>query len=215
MRKIIRAIIAGERNPVRLCCLVHKRTRNKHGEQVITDSLSGIIEQADVEMLIQSMEQIELFVKQQATCLNHLEELANQYFAQEISLLCTIPGIKSLSAMFILAEIGNDMSVFSKASSLVGWAGLQPRNEESAGKIRSRKTLYGNKYLRQILVEVTWAGVRTRQTFFQKKYYALSQRMKNQKALIAITRKMLVIIFNVLKIKQPFDPNRNIQAVTA
>ena len=215
MRKIIKAIIAGKRDPAALCGLVHGRTLNKHGEQVITDSLSGVIEQADVAILKQCMEQIELIAKQQATCLNHLEELAKKYFAEKISLLCTIPGVSMLSAMFILAEIGNDMSAFSKASSLVGWTGLRPRNEESAGKIRSRKTLYGNKYLRQILVEITWAGVRKKQSFFKKKFYALSQRMKSQKALIAITRKMTVIIYNVLKTKQPFDPTRNIKAVTA
>jgi len=42
---------------------------------VITDSLNGVIQQADVEILIQCMEQLDLIEKQQATCLNHLEEL--------------------------------------------------------------------------------------------------------------------------------------------
>ncbi|GHT08725.1 hypothetical protein FACS189426_05030 [Bacteroidia bacterium] len=88
---------------------------------------------------------------------------------------CTIPGVQKFSALCILAEIGNDMSAFQKANALVGWSGLRPRNEESAGKIQSRKTLHGNKYLRQILV----------------------------------------IIFNVLKTKQPFDPKKNMQAVSA
>jgi transposase len=215
MRKIIKAIIAGERDPTQLCRSVHGRTQNKHGKQVITDSLSGVIEQVDVQMLIQCMEQIDLIEKQQATCLNHLEELANKYFAEEISLLCTIPSIKTLSALFILSEIGNDMSAFSSASSLVGWAGLRPRNEESAGKIHSRKTLHGNKYLRQILVEISWSAARSKKSFLGKKHSVLAKRMKPQKALIAITRKMLVIIYNVLKTKQPFDPNRNMQAITA
>ncbi|GHT17150.1 hypothetical protein FACS189429_0610 [Bacteroidia bacterium] len=123
--------------------------------------------------------------------------------------------VKKFSALCILAEIGNDMSAFQKASSLVGWSGLRPRNEESAGKIHSRKTLHGNKYLRQILVEISWAASRSGKSFLGKKYNILSKRMKSQKALLAITRKILVIIFNVLKTKQPFDPNRNIQAVTA
>ena len=215
MRKVIKAIIAGERDPVKLCRLVHGRTQNKHGKQVITDSLSGVIGQVDVEMLIQCMEQIDLIEKQQATCLNHLEELANRYFAGEISLLCTIPGIKKLSALFILSEIGNDMSAFSSASSLVGWAGLRPGNEESAGKIQSRKTLYGNRYLRQILVEVSWSAARSNKSFPGKKYFLLSKRMLSQKALIAVTRKILVIIYNVLKTKQPFDHSRNMQAVAA
>jgi len=213
--KIIKAIIAGERDPVKLCRLVHGRTQNKHGKQVITDSLSGVIEQVDVEMLIQCMEQIDLLERQQATCLNHLEELANKHFAEEISLLCTIPSIKILSALFILAETGNDMSVFSSANSLVGWAGLRPRNEESAGKIQSRKTLHGNKYLRQILVEISWSAARSKKSFLGKKHSVLAKRMKSQKTLIAITRKILVIIYNVLKTKQPFDHNRNMQALVA
>ena len=215
MRKIIKAIQAGERAPEKLSRLVHGRTKNRHGTQVITDSLNGVIEQVDVEMLRQCMEQIELIEKQQAACLNHLEELANTHFAEEISLLCTIPGVQKLSALFILSEIGHDMSAFSNANSLVGWAGLRPRNEESAGKIQSRKTLHGNKYLRQILVEISWSAARSNKSFLGKKYSLLSKRMKSQKALMAITRKMLVIIYNVLKTKQPFDHNRNIQAIVA
>jgi len=197
-----------------LCGLVHGRTRNRHGTKVITDSLSGVVQEADVEMLRQCMEQIDLIEKQQATCLNHLEELANKYFAKEISLLCTIPGIQKFSALCILAEIGNDMNAFGKASHLVGWAGLRPRNEETAGKIKSRKILHGNKYLRQILVEISWSAAHSGKSFLGKKFYILSKRMKSQKALIAITRKILVIIYNVLKTKQPFDPIRNMQTIT-
>jgi transposase len=215
LRKIIKAIIEGERDPAKLCLLVHGRTRNKHGEQVITDSLSGVIQQTDVEILKQCIEQLKLLEKQQATCLYHLEELANTHFAEEISLLCTIPGVKKLSALCILAEIGNDMSAFQKATHLVGWAGLRPRNDETSEKIRCRKILYGNKYLRQILVEISWAAARSNKSFLGKKFNILSKRMKSQKALIAITRKILVIIYNVLKTKQPFDRNRNLQAINA
>ena len=212
MRKVIKALIAGERESAKLCRLVHGRTQNKHGKQVIADSLDGVIQQVDIQILTQCMDQLELFEKQQATCLNLLEELAKTYFAKEISLLCTIPGIKILSALFILAEIGNDMSAFPNANSLVGWAGLRPRNDESAGKIHSRKTLHGNRYLRQILVEISWSVARSQKSFLGKKYSTLAKRMKSQKALIAITRKILVVIYNVLKTKQPFDHKKNMQA---
>ena len=215
LRKVIKAIIAGEQDPSRLVRLVHGRTKNKHGHQIIAASLEGVINQTDIEILKGCMEQIDLLEKQQAACLNHLEELADEYFAGEISLLCTIPGIQQYSAMCILSEIGNDMSAFGKASHLVGWAGLRPRNDESAGKIQSRKTLHGNKYLRQILIEVSWSAARSKKTFLGKKYSYLSKRMKSQKALLAITRKILVIIFNVLKTGQPFDANRNLQALKA
>jgi len=213
LRKVIGALIQGECDPCKLAHLVHGRTKNKHGHQVITDSLDGVLRQTDIEMLKQCMEQLDLLEKQQAACLNHLEELADNYFAREISLLCTIPGIQKYSAMCILSEIGNDMEVFGKASHLVGWAGLRPRNDESAGKIQSRKTLHGNKYLRKMLIQVSWSATHTNKSFLSKKFRVLSKRMKSQKALLAITRKVLVIIFNVLLTGQPFDANRNLQAL--
>jgi transposase len=213
LRKIVHAIIKGERDPRVLSRLVHGRTKNRHGSGVITDSLEGVINQTDVEMLRECMEQIDLYEKQQAACLTHLEELAEKHYAREISLLSTIPGIQKLSALCILSEIGNDMECFGKASHLVGWSGLRPRNEESAGKIQSRKILHGNKYLRQTLVEVSWCAARSKKSFLGHKYNCLSKRMKSQKALLAITRKLLVIIFNVLKTGQPFDPKKNIQAL--
>lgn len=203
-RKIIRAIIAGERDPTALCSLVHGRTLNKHGRDVITSSLDGVIGNCDVEMLKQCMEQIEFLDHQQAVCLTRLEELVNTHFAKEISLLCSIPGIKLFSAYCILAETGNDMTHFQKATHLIGWAGLKPRNDETAGKIRSRKTLHGNKYLRQMLTECAWSVTRSNKTFLGRKFNHLSKRMKSQKALVAIARKMLVIIYNVLKNRLAF-----------
>lgn len=214
LRKVVRAIASGERDPVKLSRLVHGRIRNKHGERTITDSLTGTLLRADVEMLKQSLEEMELLEKQQAACLTHLEELAMKHFAGEISLLCTVPGIQKLSAMLILAEIGNDMGKFVNASALVGWAGLRPRNDESAGKIQSRKTMHGNKYLRKILVQCSWAAGLSNKKFLGKKYRLLSKRMQSQKALLAITRKLLVIIYNVLKTKQPFDATRNSRLAT-
>ena len=212
LRKVIGALIQGERDPCKLVGLVHGRTKNKHGHQVITDSLDGVLDQTDIEMLRQCMEQLDLLEKQQAACLNHLEELADKYYAREISLLCTIPGIQKYSAMCIISEIGIDMDAFGKASHLVGWAGLRPRNDESAGKIQSRKTLHGNKYLRKALIQVSWVASRSNKTFLGKKHKQLAKRMKSQKALLAIARKMLVIIFNVLQTGRPFDANRNLQA---
>ena len=213
IRKVTKAVIGGERDSEKLCRLVHGRIKNKHGKEVITASLTGMITGVDVEMLRQCIEELELLEKQQSKCMNLLEELAQKYYAREISLLCTIPGIKKLSAMCILAELGGDLTAFFSAALLVGWAGLRPRNEESAGKIRSRKTLHGNKYLRKMLVQVAWSAALSNKSFLGKKYQQLSKRMKPQKALLAIARKLLVIIFNVLSKKQPFDPVKNMQTV--
>jgi transposase len=214
IRKVIKAIIDdGERDPEKLCQLVHGRIKNSHGKDVITASLTGVIGETDVEMLRQCMEELELIKKQQSKCITLLEELATKHFAGEIALLCTIPGIKTLNAICILAELGGDMKAFYSAALLIGWAGLRPRNEESAGKVRSRKTLHGNKYLRISLVEAAWSAGLSNKSFLGKKYRQLCQRMKSQKAILAIARKLLVIIFNVLSKKQPFDLKRNMQTL--
>jgi len=149
IRKIINALIENKRNPVELCKLVHGRIKNNHGKDIITASLTGVITDVDIDMLKACMEELELIEKQQSQCIEKLEELANNHYAEEISLLCTIPGIQILSALIILSELGGDMDAFLTAAMLVSWAGLRPRNDESAGKIRSHETLHGNKYLRK------------------------------------------------------------------
>ena len=67
--------------------------------------------------------------------------------------LLSLPGVKQLSAAIIISEIGDNMELFATAAALVSWAGLRPRNDESAGKIKSRKITHGNKYLRKALME--------------------------------------------------------------
>ena len=214
MRKVIRKLVQGERDPSVLCAQVHGRIINKHGKQTIMDALTGVVRPVDAFVLEQCMEELELLEKQQQSNVKLLEELANEHFAGEISLLCTIPGIQRLSAINILAELGGNMDAFPKASSLIGWAGLKPRNEESNKKVKSRKIMHGNKYLRISLVECAWAASRMKTGFLGNKYRQLSKRMKSQKALMAIARKLLVIIWNVLSKKEPFDHNRNFHTKT-
>jgi hypothetical protein len=82
LRKVIKAIIEGERDAEKLSRKVHGRTKNRHGLQTVTDSLDGVIKETDVEMLSQCMEQIDLLEKHPARCLTLLEEFANKYYAK-------------------------------------------------------------------------------------------------------------------------------------
>jgi len=134
------------------------------------------------------------------------EKISNEFYQQEIALLKTIPGISDISAILILAETGGDMSAFEKSSKLSGWAGLRPRNDESAGKYKSRSITKGNQFLRTILVQTSWASIRIKGSYFKEKYQKLIIRKPHNKALIAIARKMLVVIWNILKDKKAFNP---------
>lgn len=204
MRKVIRSLINGDTSASQLVKCVHTRTKNKHGEDVIRESLNGVVSQVDIDMLTLFLEELELYESQQRECIVKMMQLCQDSYSLELELLVTIPGIKHQSAMTILAELGNNLSCFKTSSNLVGWAGLRPRNDQSAGRIKSRKTMHGNKYLRVILVQCAWGASRSKGSKLGIKYQQLAKRMSPQKALVAVARKLLVIIWNVLTKKQVY-----------
>jgi transposase len=204
MRKVIKALSQGEVDAEKLVSLVHRRIINKHGKDSIRASLIGIVSVADRDMLCMGLEEAELYEEQIKICEEKLLRLCTQYYEQELELLQSIPGLKQLSAASIIAEIGADMSFFQTAASLVGWAGLRPRNDESAGKIKGRKTLHGNKYLRIMLTQCAWGASRTKGSVFFLRYNSLKKRMNHNKALMANARKLLVVIWNILASKQGY-----------
>lgn len=204
MRKVVKKLIEGIDDPDKLVQCAHTRTKNKHGADVIRESLNGVVSQVDRDMLALFVEELNLYNRQQEECQMQMMRICEDCYNLELSLLITIPGIKLASAMTILSELGNDLSSFKTSSNLVGWAGLRPRNDESAGKIKSRKTMHGNKFLRVILVQCAWANSRSTTSRLGHKYALLVKRMAPQKALVAIARKLLVIIWNVLTHKEPY-----------
>lgn len=204
MRKVIRAICEGKSAPDVLASMVHRRTINKHGEQVIKDAVTGVLSASEIDILAMILQESELYENQLTACKEKLIELSGNYYSEELELLQTIPGIKEQGAASIIAEIGAEMKYFQTASNLVGWAGLRPRNDQSAGKIKGRKTLHGNKYLRIMLVQCAWGASRTKNSLFCLRFNVLRKRMNHNKALIANARKLLVVIWNILAKKQPY-----------
>jgi hypothetical protein len=170
MRKVVKSIVAGITDADELLKCAHTRTKNKHGSDIIRESLNGVVSQVDRDMLALYDQEWQLYEDQQEECLGKMMEICNESYSQEIELLTTIPGIKPQSAMTILSELGNELSSFKTSSNLVGWAGLRPRNDESAGKIKSRKIMHGNKFLRVILVQCAWANTRSKSSRLGNKY---------------------------------------------
>jgi transposase len=83
--------------------------------------------------------------------------------------------------MIIIAETGGDMSVFENSGKITGWAGLRPRNDESAGKYKSTSTTKGSKYLRSVLARVSWAASRIKNGRFKEKFNRLATRKTRKK----------------------------------
>ena len=194
---VVRALINDEATPEELIKHVHGRITNKHKEN-IKAALTGYISDSDRMIFRHNYEELELFTRQQQECVKEMERICDTLYKQEVELLCTVPGIQKLSAMTIIAEVGVDLKSFATAASLVGWAGLRPRNEESNKKVKSRKITKGDKYVRRILVQCAWAMTRSKKSWLSKKFNDLAKRISKKKALIAIARKLLVIIWNIL-----------------
>ena len=194
---IVESISKGNYAPEELLALVHGRIINRHGIKV-KQSLEGIIEEHDVFLLRQIYEDYVHIERQCNELLAQAQKIAEVHYKEQLELLQAIPGIKQLSAVIILAELGGNIKLFETAQRLTGWCGLRPKNDESAGKIKSRSITKGNKYLRRILVQTAWAASRTKTCYLKTKFEQLAIRKSNKKALIAIARKQLVIIWNVL-----------------
>jgi transposase len=115
--------------------------------------------------------------------------------------LTDIPGIGPIGAQIILAEIGFDMTRFPTAAHLVSWAKLCPRTIQSGPVIRGGKTGKGNPYFKGVLGEAA-ATVAKTNTFLGAGYRRIVKRRGKLKALVAVARSILVIVWQLLS-----DPN--------
>jgi transposase len=97
----------------------------------------------------------------------------------------------------ILAEIGLDMSRFPTAQHLVAWARLTPQLIQSGNKRRGGKTSKGNPYLKGVLGSAAASASRTN-TFLGERYRRIVKRRGKGKALVAVARSILVIIWHLL-----------------
>ena len=125
--------------------------------------------------------------------------------SEALSLLCSIPGIDVTAAAAIIAEIGTDMSAFPDSQHICSWAGLSPGNNESAGKRKSAHINKGNPYLKSMLCEVAWVIAGKRNTYLAGWYWRIKQRKGAKRATVALARKLLVVIYIMIKNKVPYD----------
>ena len=205
-KSVVEKIASGETDPETLTKLIHGRTINRVGREVITASLTGVITQVDIDVIHQINEEVKLAQKHKDECLAKMEELCNRWFPEQMKNLQTVPGVSLRSATSVIAELGTDMSSFEDAAHLVSWSGLKPRNDESAGKIKSRKITHGNKFLRKTLIECTWAATKKQGCFYNTfSYHQTIVRRKNKmKVQVAIARKMLTAIWFILHDNVPY-----------
>jgi transposase len=109
------------------------------------------------------------------------------------------PGIADVASREILAEIGPTLDSFRKDTALVAWSGLCPGNNESAGKRKSGKSSVRKHHLKTIMIDVAWAAIKKKGSYFKDKYYRLKARRGAKRAIVAIAHRILLGIYHVIK----------------
>ena len=112
-------------------------------------------------------------------------------FRHQVELLDTIPGVDVATAEVIVAEIGVDMSRFPTAAHLVSWAGLSPRNDESAGKRRNTRVGKGGQWLKATLVQAAWAATRKKDSHLRALFLRLKGKRGPKKAILAVAAEIM------------------------
>lgn len=145
-------------------------------------SLEPLIEEVDVEL----------------TRLSGIER-----WRSHVTFLLQLPGIGVINALVLLAAIG-DITRFPGAKQLVGYAGLGASVHASGQTYQTGHiTKQGRKEMRAALVEAAWMAVE-HHPHWKEQFEQLARRIGKKKAIVAIARKLLVIIWYVLS-KQEAD----------
>ena len=200
-RAILEALIQGETDPEELAKLRRPGIRAAHEELV--EALRSTITPHHRFMLRFHLDQIDALEKGIATLDNELES-ALEPFRHKAELLATIPGVSDITAQVLLAEIGDDMTRFPSPAHLVSWASLCPRNDESAGKRRSKRIMPGGKWLKATLVQSAWAAVATKDSYLRARFYRLRARRGPTKAIVAVAASMLTAAYFILRDNVPY-----------
>ena len=194
-RAMVEALIAGESDPDRLAQLAHRRI--KAPPEALREALRGRVTRRHrflLQLHLQQVDAIDAAIDQ----IDQEVDADLEPFRAAIALLITIPGVSVLSAEIILAEIGLDMSRFPTVGHLISWAGLCPKNDESAGKRRSTRMRKGAPWLKTTLVQCAWAASRKKASYFQAQFHRLRARRGAKKAIGALAASILTAIYHML-----------------
>ncbi len=161
-------------------------------------SIQGFFEDHHRFLLLSLMRMIDIIESEMALIVDRMKSVMVEHM-DIIKRLDEVPGINELSAQYVLGELGPTLEEFPEASSLASWAGLCPGNNESAGKRRSGKSPVRKHVFKTIMVEIAWAAVKTKGTYYRDKYYRLRARLGPRKAIVAIAHKVLKAIYAIIK----------------
>ena len=222
-RAMIEALIAGERDPKALAGLARGKLNAKRG--ALLEALNGRFDDHHADLARLLLDQIDACSASVDRLTARIEQLVAELpgpcpptgrapgpgpaedvpvdhdpRARRLSTverLDEVPGIAERAAQIIIAEVGLDMAQFPTPAHLVSWAKLSPQTNQSGPKVKPGHTGKGNRYLKGVLGEVATAAAKT-DTFLGERYRRLVRRRGKQRALVAVARSVLVIVWHLL-----------------
>lgn len=202
-RLMLKALIAGERDPAVLAEHAKGRLRTKIPQ--LREALRGRFRDHHALLIGMSLNHAEYLEAQIARLDKQVDTLfaanhsdAGVAFVQARDRLTTIPGVGQRAAECIIAEIGLNMSQFPTAGHLAKWAGVAPGTNITGGKRRSGTTTQGDKWLVEILVQCAWAAAHSRDTYLGAQFWRLARRIGKPKAAVAVAHSILVACWYML-----------------
>ena len=194
-RDMMAAMIAGEREPRVLAQMARSRMRTKIPQ--LQEAFYGYFTDHHGFLLTKMLARIDALSSDIADLDVQIEaEIAP--FADAVARLDEIPGIGPTAAAVIIAEVGADMTRFPTPAHLASWAKFAPGVKESAGRKKGNgATGHGNRYLARVLGEAAVSVGRT-DTFLGERYRRIARRRGKKKAIVAVGRSILVIVWHLL-----------------
>jgi transposase len=195
-QRILRELLAGETDPVRLADLADpriQRTKREALEQALLGTLTPALQFLVREYLDQWQE-----LERRIAAFDEAIAEQTRPFAADLARLQTIPAVSQRTAEIILAEVGPDLGRFPSAAHLAAWAGLAPGNRESAGKQRPARTRHGNRSLKAALTEAAWAASHCKDGFLRSRYHRLVKRLGRKRAIVALAHSIVISLYHIL-----------------
>lgn len=194
-RNILEALIAGETDAGKLAAL---RGRLTAPEDKLMAALQGRMTEHHRFILKLHLEQVTAIERGIAELDARIEQKLSP-FRQVVERLTAIPGVSNVIARVLLAEVGTDVTHFASDAHLVSWAGLCPRLDESAGKIRSRRLRFGNGWLKTDLCQAAVAAARCKSSYLHQQFHRIRSRRGAKRAVIAVAASILTVVYHMLR----------------
>jgi transposase len=195
-RAILAAIIAGETDPDRLADLT--RGRVKASRTDLREALHGRVTEHHRFVIQLHLTQIDGLEGAIAAIDARIGDALGPVRAA-VRLLATMPGLSETTARSLVAEIGTDMTRFPSPGHLVSWAGLCPRQDQSAGTTRSTRTRQSAPWLKPMLVNAAWSATRKKDSYLRAQFLRVKSRRGPKKAILAVASSMLTAAYVMLR----------------